>query len=526
MYRWIFFLGIACAAQPLAGGQDGGPFPRGYVFFSTSFQGAEPLAGWSGKAAIEPGYQGGSALCVQRRDGPAEGSQTVEIALPVEKMRGYLVNFSAVIKARDVSRKPQPWNGVKFMAPIVTPGGKSWPAAELEAGSFDWRPAAFAARVPANATSIKLVLGLELVTGKAWFDNIRVSVSKPPIIPRPRTVAGPADTGQDVPRLRGAMVSPNIDDEGLRVFGKVWNANLIRWQLIRPTPVADPLDLSAYDRWLKSALAKLDAALPRCREYGLRVVVDLHSPPGGQATGGGYAGSDHGLFTDAVCQRKFVDLWQRMARKYRGVEGIWGFDLANEPVEGVVADGLADWQELAERAARAIRAVDPKRTIIVEPAEGGGPRGLAELQPLDLPNVVYSVHMYEPTAFTHQGVFSKQRPVRYPGEIEGVQWGKAQLQAVLQPAIDFQKAYGVPMYIGEFSAIRWAPDESACRYLKDVIEIFEAHGWDWSYHAFREWDGWSVEHGPDPRDHARSKTQTERERLLRAWFAKNIKENP
>ena len=199
--------------------------------------------------------------------------------------------------------------------------------------------------------------------------------------------------------------------------------------------------------------------LPRCREYGLRVVVDLHSPPGGQATGGGYAGSDHGLFTDAVCQRKFVDLWQRMARKYRGVEGIWGFDLANEPVEGVVADGLADWQELAERAARAIRAVDPKRTIIVEPAEGGGPRGLAELQPLDLPNVVYSVHMYEPTAFTHQGVFSKQRPVRYPGEIEEVQWGKAQLQAVLQPAIDFQKAYGVPMYIGEFSAIRSAPTE-------------------------------------------------------------------
>ena len=40
-----------------------------------------------------------------------------------------------------------------------------------------------------------------------------------------------------------------------------------------------------------------------------------------------------------------------------------------------------------------------------------------------------------------------------------MQWGKAQLQAALQPAIDFQKAYGVPMYIGEFSAIRWCPRE-------------------------------------------------------------------
>jgi len=42
------------------------------------------------------------------------------------------------------------------------------------------------------------------------------------------------------------------------------------------------------------------------------------------------------------------------------------------------------------------------------------------------------------------------------------------------------------MYIGEFSAIRWAPDGSAYRYLKDLIDVFEAHGWDWSYHAFRE----------------------------------------
>ena len=160
------------------------------------------------KGAIEPGYQGGSALCVQRRDGPAEGSQTVEDSVPVEKMRGYLVNFSAVIKARDVSRKPQPWNGVKFMAPIVTPGGKSWPAAELEAGSFDWRPAAFAARVPANATSIKLVLGLELVTGKAWFDNIRVQREQAADHPPPANGRRAGGHGQDVPKLRGAMVTP------------------------------------------------------------------------------------------------------------------------------------------------------------------------------------------------------------------------------------------------------------------------------------------------------------------------------
>ncbi len=112
---------------------------------------------------------------------------------------------------------------------------------------------------------------------------------------------------------------------------------------------------------------------------------------------------------------------------------------------------------------------------------------------------------------------------RYPGEIEGKRWDKAQLEAALKPVVEFQRKYGVHIYIGEFSAIRWAPDGSACRYLKDLIDIFEAHGWDWSYHAFREWDGWSVEHGSDPKDHRRAKSPTDREQLLRSWFAKNAK---
>jgi hypothetical protein len=52
---------------------------------------------------------------------------------------------------------------------------------------------------------------------------------------------------------------------------------------------------------------------------------------------------------------------------------------------------------------------------------------------------------------------------------------------------------------GEFSVIRWAP--GAVNYLRDCIELFEQCGWDWTYHAYREWDGWSVEHGSDPGNH-------------------------
>jgi len=56
-----------------------------------------------------------------------------------------------------------------------------------------------------------------------------------------------------------------------------------------------------------------------------------------------------------------------------------------------------------------------------------------------------------------------------------------------------------------------------------VIDVFEGNGWDWAYHAFREWHGWSVEHGSDPKDINPSPKQTDREKLLRRWFAKDVR---
>jgi hypothetical protein len=497
--------------------------PRGHVFFSSGFEAGDALEGWSGSTALGPGFQSKHALFLASPEGQKGRVAIAARQLPVEKMRGYVVQFSARIKAENVSRKPLPYNGVKFMAPIVTDHERSWPAAETSVGTFEWQTVAFRTLIPENARQVSLVVGLEAVSGKVWFDDIRVIAWKPPPGEGPRLATGKPYKGHDLPRLRGAMVSSDIDEEGLRVFGQEWNANLIRWQLVRLGSFRDPLDLIAYDHWLQSALKKLDAALPACEKYGLQVVVDLHSPPGGGRTGGGYAGSDHGLFSDAESQRKFVNVWRQIAERYKSSKAIWGYDLANEPVESAAGEELADWQELAQRAAEAIRAIDAQRTIIVEPPDWGNPSGLRELRPLTVPNVVYSVHMYLPHAFTHQGVDKRGKAYSYPGEIDGKRWDRSELEAALKPAVEFQRRYGVQIYIGEFSAIRWAPDGSAYRYLKDLIEIFEAHDWDWSYHAFREWDGWSVEHGSDPDDHRRAETPTDREKLLREWFAKNRK---
>jgi hypothetical protein len=57
----------------------------------------------------------------------------------------------------------------------------------------------------------------------------------------------------------------------------------------------------------------------------------------------------------------------------------------------------------------------------------------------------------------------------------------------------------VPVFIGEFSVVRWAPVPDGANWLNDSIDLFEQNNWSWTYHAFREWPGWSLEHpsGPD-----------------------------
>ena len=114
--------------------------------------------------------------------------------------------------------------------------------------------------------------------------------------------------------------------------------------------------------------------------------------------------------------------------------------------------------------------------------------------------------------------------VVYPGIINRVRWDRAQMAHSLQVVASYQKHYHVAIYIGEFSAMRWAPGAEA--WLRDAISIFEQNGWDWSYHAFREWQGWSAEYGSDKNATAPRATPTDRELLLRSWYVKNAKSKP
>ncbi|MBL8991900.1 MAG: cellulase family glycosylhydrolase [Spirochaetia bacterium] len=231
-------------------------------------------------------------------------------------------------------------------------------------------------------------------------------------------------------------------------------------------------------------------------------------------------------------------LWKEFAERftsYRDV--IWAYDLFNEPLDwGQMPYAPRQWRTVAAAIVKAIRSVDKDVWLIYETGPGGMSWGFDGLKPLPDTRIIYGGHFYSPHEFTHQGVGNiagtdlgeamKKINVRYPGDVNGRVWDKGEMEKDLATTVAFQKKYRVPIYFGEFSVIKWAPKEDAVKYLADVIAIFEANGWSWCYHAFREWPGWSFEHdesfwiqkGPAPE---RTGNETERAKVVKEVMKKN-----
>ena len=206
-------------------------------------------------------------------------------------------------------------------------------------------------------------------------------------------------------------------------------------------------------------------------------------------------------------RESFVVNWEWFAKTFQNDPGLAGMDLMNEPnpprLSGTTSEAHALWRPLAESAITAIRAAGVKLPIVFEGIGGGQAIGLRDFQPFNDAQVVYSFHLYTPHEITHQRVSTAwPRTIPYPAGpewqlrdavLEAGGWNQARLELALKDVIAFQQRYKVPIYVGEFSCVRWAPNGAARRYLSDCLAIFGRYGWSWSYHEFRGWPGWDAE---------------------------------
>jgi hypothetical protein len=306
--------------------------------------------------------------------------------------------------------------------------------------------------------------------------------------------------------LRGVMLPQRDPTEEDFETLAAWGVTLVRYQMMRNWhKVGDNRDLDEFGAWLDGKLDCLEkVVIPCARKHGIKVVVDMHVTPGGRD-----AEREPAMFREKVYADAFVDAWRRIAARFKGnADAIYGYDLVNEPVQ--IGRAPFDWWTLQRLAAEAVREIDPDVPIVFETHSWDSPGAFPDLSPIRMDNVVYQVHCYMPGEFTHQGVHGPVGPV-WPDPSKG--WDRDYIRRKLAPVREFEKRHGARIYVGEFSAIAWAKGADA--YIRDCIAVFEEFGWDWTYHAFREWNGWSVEHeGPDSKHMVPSEDNPRKRALL------------
>ncbi|MFO1492905.1 MAG: hypothetical protein U1F77_19820 [Kiritimatiellia bacterium] len=71
--------------------------------------------------------------------GDRAGANMVSRPVDLAPWRGMVLRFECEARAEDVSPPAQPYNGVKFMLHVKSPGGELWRNQDHLHGTFDWR---------------------------------------------------------------------------------------------------------------------------------------------------------------------------------------------------------------------------------------------------------------------------------------------------------------------------------------------------------------------------------------------------
>jgi aryl-phospho-beta-D-glucosidase BglC (GH1 family) len=292
---------------------------------------------------------------------------------------------------------------------------------------------------------------------------------------------------------------------------KAWGINVVRLQIF-PINRAARWHKPMWDAW-PIVLDTLVEGVKIAAANDIKVVVDLHEAPIEGVEGSA-------MWHSPDLAKNFCRAWADIARRllpYRST--IWGYDLYNEPLDRAqLPRAPKEWAPLAEQIIRTIRSIDRETWIVFESGPGYTFNGLADLKPLSDRRVVYSGHVYDPFAFVNQGTSGTKQVIYYRD--------KSLLERALEIPIRFQDKHHVPIFVGEFSVVRWAPHDDAVRWLKDAIDIFEQHHWSWAYHIFRDYTAWSLEDDdtwwkPGDPSPARATTMTDRGKVVKEALARN-----
>jgi hypothetical protein len=163
-----------------------------------------------------------------------------------------------------------------------------------------------------------------------------------------------------------------------------------RWERIQPTP-GGPLN--------GTELRRLKAAVRRATGAGLEVILDVHNFGDYYIERNG-RGVRSAIGSDRLPIRHFADLWRRLSHNFKGMPGIAGYGLMNEPAGMPRVAGLSParvWERASQRALDAIRSNGDRRLVLVQGYAWAGAQNWPRNHPtswIDDDNFRYEAHHY------------------------------------------------------------------------------------------------------------------------------------
>ncbi len=209
------------------------------------------------------------------------------------------------------------------------------------------------------------------------------------------------------------------------------------------------------------AFEKLDYFLELAKDYGLKVIIDMHGVVGGQS---GYEHSgtrDCDFWENETYIESMCTLWKNIASYYVNerrdlASTILAYDLVNEPTKKTESGtGKLQW-EVMDRLYDAIREVDSCHVISIEGV--WYPTSLPDPADYGWENVLYQYHFYN---WNHdKGI---------PNE----------MFYSLMFSLYSQSDYNVPKFVGEFSF--FGNKEAWSKYLAQYDQL----GWGWTIWSYK-----------------------------------------
>ena len=287
-----------------------------------------------------------------------------------------------------------------------------------------------------------------------------------------------------------------LNEEHFKVFNQ-WNVNVLRIRFrLDPEYLKEKLqyELPLKDEnWkpdcYKESFSLIEQTLEYAAKYNMKVILFTNKEIRGGKTK---------IFYDKKNKRGYyfelLNIWKYIAKKFGDHPNLLAIDPLGEPIPKIE---LINWNDnLFEDFITEIQKIDKETFIMYAPGPRWRNDNFETLVPFDNEKVIYTFHFYYPFEYTAQGLKGhSQKPLDYPGRAfstykkNKVYWNKKQMKNYLQVALDFCNKYDKKLFIGEFSAVRWAPKVD--NWVNDILETFEENNVSWCYHGVGGWNGWN-----------------------------------